>query len=56
MTVLDTNVIPEIFKPIPSEKVLEWLAAQDAGSVLTIAISGQNLSMASSSFPRGTTS
>jgi predicted nucleic acid-binding protein len=33
--VLDTNVVSEVFKPLPSEKVLHWLAAQDDGAVAT---------------------
>jgi len=36
--VLDTNVLSEVLKPLPSEKVLRWLAAQDAAAVFTTAI------------------
>jgi toxin FitB len=36
--VLDTNVLSEVLKPSPSEKVLHWLAAQDNAAVFTTAI------------------
>jgi predicted nucleic acid-binding protein len=33
MIVLDTNVLSEIFRPVPSQTVLDWLAAQERLSV-----------------------
>jgi len=36
--VLDTNVLSESLKPVPSPVVLDWLAAQERASVFTTAI------------------
>jgi predicted nucleic acid-binding protein len=36
--ILDTNVISESLKPLPSETVLSWLAAQFPSAVFTTAI------------------
>ena len=33
MIVLDTNVLSELFRPVPSKSVVEWLAAQEPPSV-----------------------
>jgi predicted nucleic acid-binding protein len=30
---IDTNVLSEVLKPLPSEMVLRWLAAQDAAGL-----------------------
>lgn len=38
MIVLDTNVLSEALKPLPSGLVLRWLAAQESGAVFTTAI------------------
>lgn len=38
MIILDTNVISESIKPLPSETVLSWLAAQLPSAVFTTAI------------------
>ena len=38
MIVLDTNVLSEALKPLPSSVVLRWLAAQEPGMVFTTAI------------------
>ncbi len=38
MIVLDTNVVSEIMKPAPSEKVVHWLASQESASVFTTVI------------------
>ena len=38
MIVLDTNVLSEVLKPMPSEFVLRWLAAQDSAGVFTTTI------------------
>jgi predicted nucleic acid-binding protein len=37
--VLDTNVLSEALKPVPSDVVLRWLAAQDLADVFTTTIS-----------------
>jgi len=36
--ILDTNVLSESLKPVPSEKVLGWLAAQEPTSVFITAM------------------
>ena len=38
MLVLDTNVLSEALKPLPSEAVLQWLAQQSRDVVFTTAI------------------
>lgn len=38
MIILDTNAISETLKPVPSQIVLRWLAAQDTASIFTTAI------------------
>lgn len=38
MIILDTNVVSESLKPLPSETVLSWLAAQIPSEVFTNAI------------------
>lgn len=53
MTVLDTNVISEVFKPVPSEEVLEWLAAQVAESVFTTAITEAEIFYGIELMPQG---
>jgi predicted nucleic acid-binding protein len=38
MILLDTNVISELFKPVPHAGVVDWLATQPAAAVFTTAI------------------
>jgi toxin FitB len=38
MIVLDTNVLSEVLKPKPSDRVLRWLAAQTPSEVFTTTI------------------
>ena len=38
MIVLDTNVLSEVLKPLPSEIVLRWLAEQDSQAIFTTTI------------------
>lgn len=38
MIILDTNVISEVLRPQPNERVLAWLAEQEPASVYTTAI------------------
>jgi hypothetical protein len=39
MIVLDTNVISELFRPVPERKVLHWIGGQGADQLFTTAIS-----------------
>ncbi|MFN7939046.1 MAG: type II toxin-antitoxin system VapC family toxin [Bryobacteraceae bacterium] len=43
MIVLDTNVISELVKPVPSPAVLEWLSSQDRESVFLTSITAAEL-------------
>ncbi len=38
MIILDTNVLSEVIKPLPSREVVEWLARQQPHQVFTTAI------------------
>jgi len=38
MIVLDTNVLSEVVKPLPSDAVLRWLSIQPDTEVFTTAI------------------
>ena len=38
MIVLDTNVLSELYKPKPSTKVTDWMAAQPAANLYTTSI------------------
>ena len=38
MILLDTNVLSEVLKPLPSPIVLRWLAAQEPSSVFTTSV------------------
>jgi len=38
MIILDTNILSEVLKPDPSERVLRWLAAQAPSDVFTTTI------------------
>ena len=38
MIVLDTNVLSELMKPVPAERVVGWMAAQPATSLYTTSI------------------
>ncbi|TNC45240.1 type II toxin-antitoxin system VapC family toxin [Rubellimicrobium rubrum] len=43
MIVLDTNVVSEPMRPVPDERVLRWLAAQDAGTLFLTAVTEAEL-------------
>ncbi len=43
MTVLDTNVLSEVSKPVPSPDVTTWLASEPASSLFTTAITQAEL-------------
>ena len=38
MIVLDTNVLSELMRPAPSERVVRWVAAQPATSLYTTSV------------------
>lgn len=53
MIVLDTNVISELFKPVPEQTVVAWLRAQVAGQVFTTAITRGELLFGLNIMPEG---
>lgn len=53
MIVLDTNVISEIFKPLPDPGVMAWLQQQAQDAVFTTAISRGELLFGVSIMPTG---
>ncbi len=53
MIVLDTNVLSEALKPLPSRVVLDWLAAQEPSAVFTTTITLAEVLYGLESLPRG---
>ena len=53
MVVLDTNVISEVFKPVPNLAVLDWLDRQPDGALFTTAISRGELLVGLHQLPDG---
>jgi toxin FitB len=53
MIVLDTNALSEAFKPLPTQVVLDWLAAQDQREVFITAITQAELLYGIESLPAG---
>jgi len=51
--VLDTNVLSEALKPLPSPIVLDWLAAQEPASVFTTAITQAEILYGMETLPPG---
>jgi hypothetical protein len=51
--VLDTNVLSEALRPLPSPIVLDWLAAQDPLSVFTTAITQAEVLYGVQTLPAG---
>jgi predicted nucleic acid-binding protein len=51
--VLDTNVLSEALRPLPSPIVLDWLAAQDPLSVFTTAITQAEVLYGVETLPAG---
>ncbi|RDD99723.1 type II toxin-antitoxin system VapC family toxin [Paracoccus pantotrophus] len=43
MIILDTNVLSEILRPAPEQRVIDWLAAQDGATVYLTAITEAEL-------------
>ena len=53
MIVLDTNVLSEAVRPTPQQRVLDWLAAQQAATLYTTTISEAELLYGIASLPGG---
>ena len=53
MIVLDTNVVSELMRPVPSEAVLAWFAAQDAADLYLSAIAEAELRRGAAMLPAG---
>jgi hypothetical protein len=53
MIVLDTNVLSEAIRPVPSRRVLNWLAAQQPSGLFTTAISEAELFYGLALLPAG---
>lgn len=53
MIVLDTNVLSEATRPAPLQRVLDWLAAQQAATLFTTTISEAELLYGVASLPGG---
>ncbi len=53
MIVLDTNVISEVFNPVPSPIVLAWLQQQSEGVVFTTAITRGEMLFGAHILPHG---
>jgi predicted nucleic acid-binding protein len=53
MIVLDTNVIAEVFTPVPSLKVLDWLQQLFDGEVFTTAITRGEMLFGAHILPQG---
>jgi predicted nucleic acid-binding protein len=51
--VLDTNVLSEALKPLPSPIVLDWLAGQDSSSVFTTAVTQAEILFGVETLPAG---
>ncbi len=53
MIILDTNVLSEALKPVPSDTVLRWLAAQSPSAVFTTTITLAEVLYGVETLPRG---
>lgn len=53
MMVLDTNVLSEALKPLPSVAVLDWLASQEPSSVFTTTITQAEILYGIETLPAG---
>ena len=53
MIVLDTNVLSEAIRPVPSRRVLDWLSAQQPSGLFTTAISEAELFYGLALLPAG---
>jgi hypothetical protein len=53
MIVLDTNVLSELMRPVPTERVVRWVAAQPATSLYTTTIAQAEILHGILLLPRG---
>ena len=53
MIVLDTNVLSEVQKPVPNERVMAWLDAQEPGDLYVTAITAEELLFGAFILPAG---
>jgi toxin FitB len=53
MIVLDTNVLSELMRPVPSEAVLRWVAAQPASGLFTTTITRAEILFGLALLPEG---
>lgn len=53
MIVLDTNVLSEVQKPAPNERVMAWLDAQEPGDLYVTAITAEELLFGALILPAG---
>lgn len=53
MIVLDTNVLSELMKPVPSARVVEWMAAQPGPTLHTTSITQAEILHGLALLPRG---
>lgn len=53
MIVLDTNVLSEIQKPVPHERVMAWLDAQESGDLYVTAVTAEELLFGAFILPEG---
>ncbi len=53
MIILDTNVVSEPMRPAPDERVLRWLAAQDASTLFLTAVTEAELRTGLALLPAG---
>ena len=53
MLLLDTNVISELMRPAPNQRVLDWLRGQPLASLVTTAVSVMEIRSGLARLPRG---
>ena len=53
MIVLDTNVLSEVQKPVPNERVMAWLDAQEPGDLFITAVTAEELLFGAFILPAG---
>lgn len=53
MIILDTNILSELMKPSPSERVLRWLDAQPAASLFTTTVTEAEIRYGLALLPNG---
>ena len=53
MILLDTNVVSELMRPVPSARVVNWLDAQDADTVWVSAITLAEIRLGVALLPKG---